>query len=212
MKLLLWLVGLCIASFGWAAEVPQLPETVKLTNGAVLKKISVVRWTADGVVLKHQGGADPIRFAHIDASQRATFEALAKTARKQTAEAQAKGPEMLTYKGQAFIATRGAGSYKLGGMTVYIFPDIAARAFETNMTVELPKPLAKLVTDADGNFSFTLPKDTAFFVFAQGQRLAGRVEELYEWRLASSVLSDPQRVLLETSNHRDTHTRVKIAN
>lgn len=201
---------MCGAVF--AAETLELPDSVKLANGAVLKKISVLRWTSDGVVLKHQGGADPIRFAHIDASQRATFEALAKQAKKKAAtSAPTAGSDSVSYKGQAFITTRGAGSYKLGGMTVYIFPDNVAGSFESNQVVDLPKPLTKVTTDADGKFSFKLPTATPFFVFAQGSRAVGNYHERYEWRLPSSAITDNASVLLMTENHRDSHTRVRIA-
>ncbi len=51
-----------------------LPDTVTLKNGAVLKKVSVIRWQKDAVVLKHQGGADPIRFEHMSSESRTIFE------------------------------------------------------------------------------------------------------------------------------------------
>lgn len=209
------LLGLCfLVGVVFAAEkvAPELPETVKLTNGAVLKKISVIRWNSDGVVLKHQGGADPIRFVHIDASQRATFEALAKEAKKKPATgAPAASSKSVSYKGQAFITTRGAGSYKLGGMTVYVFTENVAAFFESNQVIDLPKPLVKTTTDADGNFSFRLSDETPFFIFAQTSRAVGKFSELYEWRILSSTITDNNRVLLMTENHRDSHARVRIA-
>ena len=212
MRIILLLIALCASVF--AAETLELPETVKLTNGAVLKKISVIRWTSDGVVLKHAGGADPVRFVHIDASQRATFEALAKEAKK--APSPASGATVaaasMKFKGQAFITTRGAGSYKLSGMKVYVFPEGTEALFQTNLTVQLPQPIASASTDADGKFSFSLPSKQGFFLFAQGRRLVGKYEELYEWRIPSSEISNPDAVMLTTENHRDKHTRVQIAN
>lgn len=213
MKVLLLILCLtCTAAFA-AEPAPTLPETVKLTNGAVLKKISVIRWTSDGVVLKHAGGADPIRFAHIDPSQRALFETLAAEAKKvsRAPVAAAAKPNYNTYSGQAYITTRGAGSYKLSDMTVYVFPEGTEQLFQTNLTVDLPKPLAKAVTDADGKYSFSLPNNIGFFIFAQGRRLAGGNYELYEWRIPSTEIKDPAAIHLRTDNHLDRHVRVKIA-
>jgi hypothetical protein len=43
----------------------SFPTEIKLTSGAVLRNTTVLRWTADSVVVKHAGGADPVRFAYI---------------------------------------------------------------------------------------------------------------------------------------------------
>lgn len=121
------------------------------------------------------------------------------------------GSDSVSYKGQAFITTRGDGSYKLSGMTVYVFNENVAGFFESNQVIDLPKPLAKTTTDADGKFSFRLPAGTPFFVFAQGSRSLGKFSEIYEWRILSSAITDNNSVLLMNNNHRDSHTRVRIA-
>ena len=50
----------------WAAEPVEAPTELRLTSGAVLRDVSVVRYQgADTVVLKHAGGVDPIRLPYI---------------------------------------------------------------------------------------------------------------------------------------------------
>lgn len=44
------------------SPTPKMPDEVTLTSGRVLKKVQVVRWEKDRVVLKYAGGADPIAF------------------------------------------------------------------------------------------------------------------------------------------------------
>lgn len=73
--LMLCLAVACLAADETPPALPPLPDTVTLKNGAVLKKVSVIRWQKDAVVLKHQGGADPIRFEHMSPESRALFEA-----------------------------------------------------------------------------------------------------------------------------------------
>ena len=80
MKTLRLLLSVALCSSLFAAddkkeEKPPLPTEVKLTNGATLRRVSVVRWQKDTVVLKHVGGVDPIRYVNIAPEQRLIFEA-----------------------------------------------------------------------------------------------------------------------------------------
>lgn len=79
MKTMIALVFAMLAISMFAAdqkqpETPQLPFQITLKNGAVLKKISVVRWDKEYVVLKHQGGIDPVRYTGMDDKDREIFE------------------------------------------------------------------------------------------------------------------------------------------
>ena len=80
MKTLRLLLVFVLGSSVYAAEERKaenspLPTEVKLTSGATLHRVSVVRWQKDTVVLRHVGGVDPIRYANIAPEQRAAFEA-----------------------------------------------------------------------------------------------------------------------------------------
>ena len=52
-----------------------LPMEVELINGLRLREAVVVQWQTDGVLIKHVGGIDPIKFERIIPEQRTLFEA-----------------------------------------------------------------------------------------------------------------------------------------
>lgn len=63
-----------------------LPMEVELINGIRLRDAVVLQWQADGVLIKHLGGIDPIKFERIIPEQRALFETqLSDRLRKQAA-------------------------------------------------------------------------------------------------------------------------------
>lgn len=71
---------LCVAVSAWASDEnkpapPPLPTEVKLASGSVLRNVTVLSWRKDAVVLKHAGGADPVRYNHIAEPHRGLFEA-----------------------------------------------------------------------------------------------------------------------------------------
>ena len=196
-----------------AAVAADFPTDLKLTNGATLHSVSVVRWEKDRVILKHAGGIDPVRFDHIDAAQRATVLEI----RDAEAKAKTEQPAIPTaaqavnvIEGQAFIATRGAGNYKIGGMTIYAFPIDRIRVLDSTSTVDLGEPIATTKTDADGKFKLKLPNSEDYFLFAHGTRIAGSIQEDYEWTVKSSEITDRTNVLLENSNHTVPTRSVKI--
>lgn len=61
---------------GEEGKAPPLPSTITLVSGTVLQKVSVVRWEKDAVVVKHQGGIDPVRFTSMKPESREAFEKL----------------------------------------------------------------------------------------------------------------------------------------
>ena len=93
----------------------------------------------------------------------------------------------------------------MGGVTIYILPMSAADAMDSRMsTITLPHPLTTATSDADGKFEFSLPKNLPFYILAQGRRLAGMTEEIYEWRDTSANMKQLPTVLLNNDNHQST--------
>jgi hypothetical protein len=72
--LLAYCVG-AIAAEEKKAELPAIPENVNLKTGGVLRKVKIIRWEKDLVVLKHAGGTDPVRFTSMSPEHRKIFEA-----------------------------------------------------------------------------------------------------------------------------------------
>lgn len=212
--------GLAVAAYCAEEKAPAvMPTEVTLTTGRVLRNVSVIRWESNRVVLKHTAGADPIAFAlfkvptpaELPAIKAASMERL-KKADTEKAKAAAAGPEMVEYTGQAFITTRGAGSYKLGGMTINICQPETSSALEANMwRTTLKAPIMRVKTDADGNFSFKMQKGQEFFIFAQFSRFIGGKTgtEYYEWRISSAKIDDTKTVQLNGFNARDAIAQIE---
>ncbi len=214
--LLLLVLGtvLLSASDNDAAQ-PVMPDEVTLITGRVLRKVTVVRWEKDRVVLKHAGGADPIPFSMFKspspgelpamrtAWESATAAATAETKAKQkAADLDAKRPT--EYSGEMFMGAPGPDSFKLAGMPVFALPPEALKVFATPAAsaakYDLPAPLAQTTTDAAGRFTLTLPANQKFVIFAQSRRRAGgRVDES-EWRLPSDQIADPHNIQLSSAN------------
>jgi hypothetical protein len=198
-----------------AAASAEFPTELKLTNGAVLHKASADRWTSEYVVVRHVGGIDRIRYTNIAEPQRQVVLGLkteqiahAQSASPGTSESKTNG---ITYSGQVFVQTVGAGSYKFGDADVYAFPLEALSAFETNLSpVDLPAPIAKATTDADGKFTMIVPLDRPHFLFCQATRLAGSHYEYDEWHAPAKDIKDPGRVLL-SSEFQTPYHKVRIA-
>lgn len=214
------LLALALIGSAVAAETPKekakdelifpIPE-MKLTNGRVWKNVTVVRYEKDNVVLKSSAGIGPIPYSYVPEPTRGLM-LTARDAPTPAAKPVVPTPvEMVTHTGQAFIVTQGAGNYKLGAMTVYVLPPEAAKQFESVFgTVQLPKPLATAITDADGKFHFSLPKGQAGFLFAQGRRSVGRYDEIYEWRVSFGAANT--KPILLSRDHHDRHTPVRFEN
>ena len=176
--------------------VPTMPDEVTLTTGRVLRKVQVVRWEKDRVVLKHAAGADPIAFSlfkspapgDLPAMQKAFEFARDAEFKKQRNEAKAdlerqrNQASVVKYDGQAFIVTRGAGNYKLGGVVVRVYLKPLAEIRNTlKWSSSRPEPDAIATVDAEGKFSFTAPPTGPVTLVARARRLAGSTEEIYLW-------------------------------
>ncbi len=96
LPLLLFFAVTVVAAEPKKDELPPLPTDVTLTSGAVIRKITVVRWEKDSVVVKHVGGVDPIRYISLPPATRALFEKhreVGVNSQKQAASAAAKDAE-----------------------------------------------------------------------------------------------------------------------
>ena len=56
------------------AALPPLPENLTLSRGFSFKKISVVRWLKESVVIRHVGGVEFIRYDRMRPADRKLFE------------------------------------------------------------------------------------------------------------------------------------------
>ena len=220
------IIALSIAVSAWAAndgakEKPAITQPIaeiKLTNGAVFRNVTIVRYERDRVVLESSGGTGPITYGYIPEplrtqmfAERDAQLATPKPAAVPTSSSAEKSPRVC--EGQAFIVTRGAGNYILGDMTVYAFPMAVWSEADSQYggeTMRLGKPLSRVKTDAEGKFKLQLPSEEEFFIFAQGGRLAGSQSEFYQWTVKSSDLKDRSNVLLTNSNLRDQRKTAKI--
>jgi hypothetical protein len=181
--------------------VPTMPDTITLSNGAVLHDVSVIRWNSDSVVLKHAGGADTIRFIYIAEPDRTAVLAVRDEAKKNAKPViRADAQSVAVVKGQVFVASQGGVSYKLGDVTVYLLRSSELGLLETSSaSVRLSKPVASAVTDAEGNFTITAPDEGDYFVYAKASRRVGEQFEQYEWRQPLAGL-DRQHVQLSVTN------------
>ena len=219
MKTIAFVLALLTARL-FAADAPApaavFPSELKLSNGVTLHHATPTRWASDYVVVKHANGIDPVQYRYIAPEQRPVVLAM-----KEQAAAAAPTPAPLartaptaptntTLEGQAFIVTRGAGNYKLGGMLIYVFPAERLKAFDGYATVELGEPTTTATTDADGKFRLKLADDGEFFLFARVSRLTGASRESYEWIVLSAQITDRSNVLLSSNNNREPTRQVKI--
>jgi hypothetical protein len=210
---------------------PPVPSDVQLRNGVTLHKVSVVRWEKDRVVLKHAGGADPIRYVDLADSQKAaimargryelTHPAAPKTAAGAPVVAADPASQSMVYQGIVYVPTvnrnetnggRPAnGIYKFSGVTVYAFPLEALKAFEGNgEKVDLPKPLATTTTNEDGVFLLTVPPGIPHFLYCQAQRIVPSGNENCAWRVLATDIRNPQAIELST-RYRVAYRQLHIA-
>jgi hypothetical protein len=120
-----------------------------------------------------------------------------------------KAPETITISGQMFLQTDDIGPFICGGATVYLFDPYVAQLFATNhqersKTLHLPPPIAKTTTDADGRFSFTIPKQpyclytqtTRAFKDDSGRKVVG----FFLWDLTDDQIPDPKNLIITQAN------------
>ena len=211
---ILWLFTVALACF--AADVappPVFPTELKLIQGPVLRNLTFERFGHDYVVVRYNGTLTPIQFIHIDPTQRAAVFAYRDALQAKSAvPAKTDALKPTVIEGQAFIVTQGAGSYKLGGMTVYALPLSALSNLDDAMgTPDLGPPLGSVETDGDGRFKFKLPTGDPCLIFAHGSRRLTYGIEFYEWAIKSLDIGDASNLLLTNSNLRTKlHAHVRV--
>lgn len=222
------LLCLVLAMSVSAAINPQskFPE-VALTDGRTLKDFEIVSFSTSAVMAKWSGGRGTISYEALPAELRAEAEKMRPVKKVVALPAprvatafpvESKKPaspngetKTQRFKGQAFIVTRGAGSYKFGGLPIRVFPQSAWGLFDTRLSIiDMPEPITTASTDADGNFEFSVPKDVPFVVFAQTRRLTGKYEEAYQWKIASTQIENPEAVHLSNGNHTNKLIGIRI--
>lgn len=222
LRILLALVA-AVATHAADSPAPAFPREIKLTSGATLRNTSLVRWTNDGVVVKHAGGADPIRLSFIAEPYRSQVIAVRDAVAVQPPPAQAtaknEAAKTKNLAGEVFVTTQGAGAYKFTGtkVTAYPFSEFTnakqkkqlnmPSSFSQNLGAELEawgKALRELpviataMTDTDGRFTLEIPRDTEVFLFCVGTRVYGRVTETNLWLVP--VMQNSTSVALNGSN------------
>lgn len=201
----------CVSVMLTAAEeksAPIMPSEVTLTTGRVLRNVTVVRWEANRVVLKHSAGADPLAFslfkspspAELPAIRDASITLMKKAeSEKQKVVAEANAPKK--YEGQVFIVTRGAGNYKIGGTTLRIFHKTKSEILDAyKWSSESPSPNDICVTDAEGKFSFSGPPSGPITIVAKDRRLVGGQYESYFWVVSVDEMANRFQPLLTNGN------------
>lgn len=176
-------------------------EVIALPDGRILRNVNVQKFNAESVLLKHKNGIMSLRYEFLPEEIRIEAEK-----RRPGGSRYFKG-EMAansdTIEGQVFLNTRGNSSYKFSDVAVYVFNQ-EVETIITNMTaspVQLPRPLGKAMTDADGRFKVKVPKSDPYFLFCSARRLNGEgIYEFYEWRLSSSKIAKKDRINLSRPN------------
>lgn len=201
---------ICIFACAGATEapVPRMPEEVTLTTGRVLRKVQVVRWERERVVIKHSAGADPIPFSLFSEPLRSSLPAI-RDAYAQNLIKEQKASRLIS--GQVFIATNAAGSYKFGAVRVLAVPLSALAQIQERADSEVRTayakaderrryhsfndvraavwtkaladitPIASTMTDAEGNFRLELPSKESAFLFCYTYRGIGPYGEHNLW-------------------------------
>jgi hypothetical protein len=204
---------LALAAFCFAEEAKTFPASITITSGYTYQNTALDHYDREFVIVIYHGQKTPIRYLAIAEPQRTQILALRDAAQK-TPSRPTSAPTGLATEivmdGEVFIVTRGAGNYALGDLSVYAFPMSVWDGGGTG-TWRLGKPLASAQTGSDGKFRIKLLEPGDFFIFAQGQRMAGRNTEYYTWEIKGEDIADRSRVVLSNSNQViDRHSSFEI--
>lgn len=192
----------CLAVGGACAQ-PDLSKPIPvlaLPDGRVLKNAEFRAYKAEVVLIRSGPRSIAVRYDALPHELRIAAEQRRPGGPRIGAGEMAliDGTEV---KGQVFITTAGASSYKFSDVTVYAFPVTASTAWETSVDpVRLPKPISSTNTDADGRFILKVPRGSPFLLFAQAERLrtvgVELVHERFEWRVPSAEIKHLDQVNL----------------
>jgi hypothetical protein len=133
----LLLLGMLSAGAAEPAPAPTMPSEVMLTSGRVLRKVEVIRWEKDRVVLKHSAGADPIAFSLIAEPLRSE---LAGIRAASTANSSKPRAAVTTRRidGQIFYVAGGnSRAPNMAGIEVRLYRTETLRAYEQSRTLPI---------------------------------------------------------------------------
>lgn len=190
------------------AFVQPIPE-LKLTNGVVFRRVTVVRYERDVVVLKSAGGLGPLLYSYIPQPLRSQMLAERERAKAAlvaaaVAESAPPVPTVRTLTGEAFLGVGQGLGLRVGfpGMRITAYPLAEAEAaFAAGGTPSLPSPLAQATADGEGHWTMELPLRTPFLLHAKASFHAAKSGQGtdYEWRIPSTEL-DEDKVELTSGN------------
>lgn len=184
------------------AAPAAFPAEIRLSSGAVLRKTSLVRWTTDGLVVRHAGGVDPVRLAHVAEPDRTRLRALHTAGLAAPAPSPPPAPPAtVTVVGSIQLPAKNGPPTRFPGATVVAFPGARyTQVVAARQALQLPPaataadhldawqrvladltPLADTVAGPDGKFSLTVPADQPVFLVSVARRGSGRQTEHIIW-------------------------------
>ncbi len=184
------------------AAAAGFPTEIRLSSGAILRKTSLVRWTADGLVVRHAGGVDPIRLTHVAEPDRARLRDLQTARPAGNASAPTPAPAAtVTLAGSIQLPAKSGPPSRFAGATVVAFPGAHyAQVVAARQALQLPAsatasdhldawqrvlsdltPLGDTVAGPDGKFSLAVPAGQPVFIVSVARRGSGRQTEHIIW-------------------------------
>jgi hypothetical protein len=134
---LLLMIGICSGYAQTTATAAAKPPTeVKLTSGSMLRRIEVVRFESERVVLKHMGGVDTINYKYIAEPYRGQLLAYRDEWQQSHAKQSAQASQPRTVTGQVYIVTRGRENHTLGDLTVRFVPKVDMEYFLSSNSID----------------------------------------------------------------------------
>ncbi|MCX6953853.1 MAG: hypothetical protein NTV51_17020 [Verrucomicrobia bacterium] len=185
----------------FAQPIPEL----RLTNGTIFRRVTVVRYERNTVLLQSAGGLGSLPYSYIPQPLRAQM--LAERDRAIAALVAASAPPAPTSRTVTGAAFLGVGSglglrLRFSGIAITAYPLAEAEAaLNAKPPGPLPDPLATTTAGDEGQWTLDLPLNTPFLIHAKaGYRpdKSPRMIDL-EWRIKSTDLEEGETVTLNES-------------
>jgi hypothetical protein len=206
MKTLLWALGMFALSIGLVAAEekapPTMPSEVTLTSGRVLRKVQVVRWEKERVVLKHMAGVDPVHFSLIKSISMAdllSMQAAAATKSSTKSNPQTSEPAKpmaVQVTGVAF--DRGVNQpYIFAGLRIVVMPAGTITSGRVPDSYHFAKDIVtETITDPKGEFMLEAAPGN-YQVMAIGTRhyRHGATRAVYRWLIEMDTRTTKKLVL-----------------
>jgi hypothetical protein len=176
-------------------------EAIALPDGKILRNAMLSKFGAETVLIKHRNGMIGVKYEFLPEDIRIEAEKKRPGGSRYFKGEMAQAGE--TIEGQVFVTIKGVSTYKFSDIPVYVFSaDIESTLSNTSASfVQLPKPLGKTTTDADGRFKIKVPKSEPYLIFCRAYRYTdeGR-PEFFEWRVTSATVQKKDRINLSRKN------------